>query len=75
MLPATRPAAAAAAPASYTVAVATKLWPAPAASGTAVRALRAETTLTPTTTPRQGLFVEVTDAYGTKGWVSVEDLR
>ncbi len=36
--------------------------------------LRAATTLTPTGT-RQGLFVEVTDSYGTRGWVSVEDLR
>ena len=23
----------------------------------------------------EGLFVEVSDAYGTKGWVSVEDLK
>ncbi|WP_066800223.1 hypothetical protein [Sphingomonas soli] len=75
VLAASRPAPAAAAVANYTVAVDTKLWPSPAATGDPVRALRATTTLTPTGAPRQGLFVEVTDGYGTKGWVSVEDLR
>jgi hypothetical protein len=76
VLAASRPVpAAASTPASYTVAVATKLWPSPSAAGTPVRALREATTLTPTRTPRQGLFVQVTDSYGTTGWVSVEDLR
>lgn len=58
---------------SYTTAIDTKLY-AKAAKGEAVRALRAGTALTPTG-GRQGLFVEVSDAYGTKGWVSVEDLK
>ncbi|RYD49739.1 MAG: SH3 domain-containing protein [Sphingomonadales bacterium] len=76
VLVAARPAPAApAAAAGYTVAVDTKLWASPAASGSPLRALRAATTLTPTGAARQGLFVEVTDGYGTKGWVSVEDLR
>jgi len=76
VLAAARPAAAApAAAAGYTVAVDTKLWASPAAGGTPLRALRAATSLTPTGAARQGLFVEVTDGYGTKGWVSVEDLR
>jgi hypothetical protein len=76
VLAAARPAPAApAAAATYTVAVDTKLWPSPNAAGDPLRALRAATSLTPTGTARQGLFVEVTDGYGTKGWVSVEDLR
>ena len=69
--PASQPAAAAA---SYTVAVDTQLWPAASRAGTPVRALRAATTLKPTGA-RDGVFVEVTDSYGTRGWVSVEDLR
>ncbi|QTH19984.1 SH3 domain-containing protein [Rhizorhabdus wittichii] len=78
-LAAVRPATAAAAatPAAakpgFTTAVDTKLFAQPAA-GEAVRALRAGTALTPTGV-REGLFVEVSDAYGTKGWVSVEDLK
>jgi hypothetical protein len=64
----------AAPPTAYTVAVDTQLWPAAAKTGAPVRALRAATALTPTGL-REGLFVEVTDSYGTKGWVSVEDLR
>lgn len=75
--PAGRPAAAAATPVAttpgYTTAIDTKLFAKPA-KGDAVRALRAGTLLTPTG-GRQGLFVEVSDAYGTKGWVSVEDLK
>ena len=59
--------------AAYTTALDTKLY-AQAARGDAVRALRAGTSLTPTGA-RTGLFVEVSDAYGTKGWVSVEDLK
>ena len=72
---ATRPAAATAittAP-GYTTAVESKLYADAAKSGI-VRTLRAGTTLTPTGS-REGLFVEVSDAYGTKGWVSVEDLK
>nr|WP_047166767.1 SH3 domain-containing protein [Sphingomonas sp. Y57] len=73
-----RPAAlAAAAPAAakpgFTTAVDTKLFAQPE-PGEAVRSLRAGTALTPTGV-REGLFVEVSDAYGTKGWVSVEDLK
>ncbi|MEO9636351.1 MAG: SH3 domain-containing protein [Parasphingorhabdus sp.] len=59
---------------SYTVAVATKMLDAPTKTGGAVRSLRADTKLIPTGN-KDGLFVEVTDSYGTKGWVSVEDLR
>jgi len=71
---ATRPAAAPIATApGYTTAVDSKLY-ADAAGGSVVRTLRAGTTLTPTGS-REGLFVEVSDAYGTKGWVSVEDLK
>jgi hypothetical protein len=74
--PARAAAAPAAAPAAntYTVAVATKMRAAAASDGAEVRALRADTTLIPTG-QKNGLFVEVTDTYGTKGWVSVEDLR
>jgi hypothetical protein len=69
-------AAPAAAPetAKYTVAVDTKMRAAASAEAEEVRALRAETSLIPTG-QKEGLFVEVTDTYGTKGWVSVEDLR
>ncbi len=79
-LVAVKPAATAATPAtpvataaSYVTAIDTKLY-AKAAKGDAVRALRAGTSLNPTG-GREGLFVEVSDAYGTKGWVSVEDLK
>jgi len=58
---------------AFTTAVDTQLY-AEAAKGKPVRALRAGTALTPTGV-REGLFVEVSDAYGTKGWVSVEDLK
>lgn len=57
----------------YTTAIDTKLY-AQASKGAVVRALRAGTVLTPSGV-REGLFVEVSDAYGTKGWVSVEDLK
>jgi hypothetical protein len=67
--PAPAPAAAVA-----TVAVDTRMLNAPATSATALRTLRASTTLTPTG-KREGLFVEVKDSFGTQGWVSVEDLR
>ena len=45
----------------------------PSGDATEVRTLRAGTALTPTG-QRDGLFIEVEDNYGTKGWVSVEDL-
>jgi len=57
----------------YTTAIDTKLY-AQAGKGEVVRALRAGTVLTPSGV-REGLFVEVSDAYGTKGWISVEDLK
>lgn len=57
----------------YTTAIDTKLY-AQASKGEVVRALRAGTVLTPSGA-RKGLFVEVSDAYGTKGWISVEDLK
>lgn len=67
------PAAAAPAAPMAEVAVATSMRSAPLATGTEVRALRAGTTLNPTG-KREGLFIEVEDNFGTKGWVSVEDL-
>lgn len=60
--------------ATYTVAVDTNLYASADAKAETVRALRAETELVPTGS-KAGLFVEVSDKYGTKGWVSVEDLR
>ena len=60
--------------ATYTVAVITSMRGSPSATGTEVRSLRPDTELTPTGN-KEGLFVEMTDNYGTKGWVSVEDLR
>ncbi|WP_417621720.1 SH3 domain-containing protein [Parasphingorhabdus sp.] len=60
--------------ATYTVAVDTNLYASADGKGETVRALRAETELSPTGN-KEGLFVEVSDNYGTKGWVSVEDLR
>ena len=59
---------------SYTVAVDTNLYVSADENAQTVRALRADTELTPTGS-KDGLFVEVSDNYGTKGWVSVEDLR
>jgi len=59
---------------TYTVAVDTNLYASADASAQPVRALRADTELVPTGS-KAGLFVEVSDKYGTKGWVSVEDLR
>ena len=64
----------AAPPALATVAVNTALRSTPAANGAALRVLRSGTTLTPTG-KREGLFVEVADNFGTKGWVSVEELK
>jgi hypothetical protein len=70
------------APASSTATVAagaatavdTKMLSLPAANAAILRSLRAGSALKPTG-KRQGLFVEVEDNFGTKGWVSVEDLR
>ena len=70
-VPKAQPAAAAAAGSS--VAVNTVMRATPAADGASVRDLRAGTKVTPTG-QRSGLFIEVQDSYGTKGWVSVEDL-
>jgi hypothetical protein len=56
------------------VAVDTNIYAAAAKTSAAVRAVRAGTQLTPTG-KREGLFIEVADNYGTKGWVSVEDLK
>ncbi|PHR20538.1 MAG: hypothetical protein COA41_05085 [Sphingopyxis sp.] len=71
--------AAAAAPAAsivttYTVAVPTSMRASASETAAEVRSLRADTELKPTGN-KEGLFVEVSDNYGTKGWVSVEDLR
>lgn len=66
--------ATAAASASGVVAVDTVMRSAPAADAPSLRSLRAGAELTPTGN-RAGLFVEMRDAYGTQGWVSVEDLR
>ena len=59
---------------SAVVAVDTKMLAAPAANAASLRALRAGTALTQTG-KRDGLFVEVADSFGTKGWVSVENLK
>ena len=73
-LPKAKPALAAAPTAAGTVvAVDTVLRAGPADGAAEVRALRAGTQLTPVG-GRNGLFLEVQDRYGTKGWVSVEDL-
>lgn len=56
-----------------TVSIDSNMYSLPDKAAPAVRALRAGTTLTPTGA-RDGLFVEVTDGFGTKGWVSVEDM-
>ncbi|MCB2089020.1 MAG: SH3 domain-containing protein [Sphingomonadaceae bacterium] len=71
------PAAGVARPASNagaTVAVDTVMRESAASDAAEVRALRAGTELNPTGN-RAGLFIEVTDNFGTKGWVSVEDLQ
>lgn len=64
---------AAAAEAGTVVAVDTIMRAGPAQDAAQVRSLRAGTALK-STGERQGLFIEVEDNYGTKGWVSVEDL-
>lgn len=71
------PAAAATTPApaaGATTAIDTKMFASADLKSATLRTLRAGTALTPTG-QRQGLFVEVQDSFGTKGWVSVEDMR
>ncbi|MFY8195403.1 MAG: SH3 domain-containing protein [Novosphingobium sp.] len=71
------PAASSATPApaaSATTAIDTKMLASADLKSATLRTLRAGTALTPTG-QRQGLFVEVQDSFGTKGWVSVEDMR
>lgn len=60
--------------AGATVAVDTSMYESASKQANIVRALRAGTSLNPTGN-REGLFVEVSDNYGSKGWVSVEDLQ
>ena len=59
--------------AAAVTAIDTVMRAAPDATAAEVRALRSGTELKPTG-ERSGLFIEVEDNYGTKGWVSVEDL-
>ncbi len=59
---------------SAVVAVDTVMRSEASASAGSVRSLRKGTELVPTGR-REGLFLEVTDSYGTAGWVSVEDLQ
>lgn len=66
--------AAANGPELATVAVATSMLAMPTDDAEVVRGLREGTTLTPTGR-REGLFIEVEDNFGTKGWVSVEALN
>lgn len=73
LVPAPTPALAAT-PATSTTAVDTKMLAAADLKSAPLRTVRAGTALTPTG-QRQGLFVEVQDSFGTKGWVSVEDMR
>ncbi|MBU0669176.1 MAG: SH3 domain-containing protein [Alphaproteobacteria bacterium] len=54
-------------------AVDTVLRSAASADATELRTLRAGTALNPTG-QREGLFIEVEDNFGTRGWVTVEDL-
>lgn len=72
LAPAAAPAPAA--PASATAAIDTRMFAAADLKSAALRTVRAGTALTPTG-QRQGLFIEVQDSFGTKGWVSVEDMR
>ncbi len=71
--PAAGAGASAPASAAAVVAVDTAMRASPDRGAEEVRTLRAGTELTPTG-QREGLFIEVTDNYGTTGWVSVEDM-
>lgn len=64
----------AASAAASVVAVDTVMRASASASAAEVRSLRAGTEVTPTG-ERNGLWIEMTDNYGTRGWVSVEDLQ
>lgn len=68
------PAVAAAPAAQATTAIDTKMFASPDKASAALRTVRAGTALSPTG-QRQGLFIEVQDSFGTKGWISVEDMR
>lgn len=57
-----------------TVNIATSMMAMPMGDAEALRGLEPGTTLNPTGR-REGLFVEVEDNFGTKGWVSVEALN
>lgn len=57
-----------------TVNVATSMLAMPMNDAEALRGLEPGTTLTPTG-KREGIFVEVEDNFGTKGWVSIEALN
>lgn len=57
-----------------TVNVATSMMAMPMSDAETLRGLDVGTTLTPTGR-REGLFIEVEDNFGTKGWVSVEALN
>lgn len=57
-----------------TVNVATSMMAMPMGEAEALRGLEPGTTLTPTG-KREGLYIEVEDNFGTKGWVSVEALN
>lgn len=77
LVPAAAPAPAPApapAVAAATTAVDTKMLAKADLKSATLRTVRAGTALTPTG-QRQGLFIEVQDSFGTKGWVSVEDMR
>ena len=74
-LAAVAPAAAPAATALQSItAVDTKMYGAPSATAAVLRSLRAGTSLS-RTGQRQGNFIEVSDGFGTRGWVSIEDMR
>lgn len=67
--------AAAPVPASAaTTAVATVMRAGPDAGSAQVRSLRAGTELVPSG-ERNGLWIEVSDNFGTKGWVNVQDMQ
>ncbi|MBA4353976.1 MAG: SH3 domain-containing protein [Novosphingobium sp.] len=59
---------------SATAAIDTAMFTSADKKSQSLRTVRAGTPLTPTG-QRQGLFIEVQDSFGTKGWVSVEDMR
>ncbi len=60
--------------ADATTAIDTVMRAQPNSAAAQVRTLRAGTALTPSG-ERDGLWIEVADNFGTKGWVSVEDMQ